>query len=335
MDLSTEYLGFHLPHPLMAGASPLSQDLDAVRRLEDAGAAAIVMSSLFEEDLVGEQISAHYSLEASAESFPEALSYLPSRSDLAFGPEEYLDQLRAVKDAVSIPVVGSLNGTTAGGWLEYATAIAQAGADAIELNVYRVVSDLGQTAQDLETTTLEMLELVLAEVNLPVAVKLSPFYTSLPNFAACLDRAGVNGLVLFNRFFQPDIDVDSLEILPKLHLSDSTELLLRVHALAILSGRISASLAVTGGVHTEIDAIKAIMAGAHGVQMVSALLQKGPNHLQRVRQKMVEWMEEREYESLKQMHGSMNFLRCPDPKALERSSYMQTLRSWKQEPGRM
>jgi dihydroorotate dehydrogenase (fumarate) len=206
--------------------------------------------------------------------------------------------------------------------------IAQAGADAIELNVYRVVTDLDQSAADIEDATIAMVSKVAAELNLPVAVKLSPFYSALPHFAARLDRAGARGLILFNRFYQPDIDVEELEVTPVLHLSDSSELLLRVHWLAILSGRISASLAVSGGVHTGLDAIKSVMAGAHAVQMVSALLRKGPDHLRTVREEMVQWMETHEYESLKQMHGSMNFLHCPNPAGLERTNYIHILRSW-------
>ncbi len=328
MDLSTQYLGFRLPHPLIAGASPLSANLDSVRRLEDAGAAAIVLNSLFEEELESEQLAAHYSLETPAESFAEAQTYLPSPTDLSFGPEEYLDHLHAVKTAVDVPVFGSLNGTTAGGWLDYACLIAQAGADAIELNVYRVVTDARESAAEIEDATVAMVHKVAAELNVPVAIKLSPFYSALPHFAARLDRAGAKSLVLFNRFYQPDIDVEQLEVTPTLHLSDSSELLLRVHWLAILSGQISASLAVSGGVHCGVDAIKSVMAGAHAVQMVSALLRNGPEHVRTVREEMVRWMEEHEYESLAQMHGSMNFLRCPNPSGLERTNYIHILRSW-------
>lgn len=328
MDLSTQYLGFRLPHPFIAGASPLSGNLDSVRKLEDAGAAAIVLSSLFEEELESEQLATYYSLEAPADSFAEAQTYFPDRAEFALGPDDYLEHVRAVKAAVSIPVIASLNGTTAGGWLDHASLIAQAGADALELNVYRVVTDLDRSAADIEDATVSMVEKVAAELNMPVAVKLSPFYSALPHFAARLDRAGAKGLVLFNRFYQPDIDIEQLEVMPSLHLSDSSELLLRVHWLAILSGRISASLAVSGGVHTGIDAVKSVMAGAHGVQMVSALLKNGPGHLRTVQEEMTRWMVEHEYESLQQMHGSMNFLHCPNPAGLERTNYMHILKSW-------
>lgn len=328
MDLSTQYLGFHLPHPFIAGAGPLSGHLDTVRQLEDAGAAAIILSSLFEEELVSEQLATNDLLDAPAESFAEAQTYLPLRPDWVLGPEEYLEHLSAVKAAVAVPVIASLNGTTPGGWLDYAGLMSQAGADAIELNVYRVVTDLDQSSGEIEDATVAMVEQVVAALNVPIAVKLSPFYSALPHFAARLGRAGAAGLVLFNRFYQPDIDIDQLEVTPTLRLSDSSELLLRVHWLAILSGRVSASLAVTGGVHTGVDAVKSVMAGAHAVQMVSALLHHGPRHLSRVRDEMAHWMEEHEYESLSQMHGSMNFLHCPNPESLERSNYMHMLKSW-------
>jgi dihydroorotate dehydrogenase (fumarate) len=335
MDLSTNYLGLRLPHPLIAGASPLGRGLDSARQLEDAGAAAIVMPSLFEEELVSEQLAVHRYLEIPAHSSAEATSYFPGQPDLALGPEEYLEDLRAIKAAVDIPVFGSLNGTTPGGWLEFARSIAQAGADAIELNIYRVVTDLDQSPSEVENATVEMVRMVAAELNVPVAAKLSPFCSSLPHLAARLAGAGAAGLVLFNRFYQPDIDIEQLEVLPQLHLSDSSELLLRIHWLAILSGRISASLAASGGVHTAVDAIKAVMAGAHGVQMVSALLHHGPQHLRAVREEMTIWMAEHEYDSIKQMHGSMNFLRCPDPRALERTNYMRIIRSWDALDGKL
>jgi dihydroorotate dehydrogenase (fumarate) len=333
MDLTTHYLGFRLPHPLIAGASPLSGHLDSVRRLEDAGAAAIVMSSLFEEELFSEQLATHYSLDLPAESFAEAQTYFPGHAEFALGPDDYLEHLHAVKQAVGIPVIGSLNGTTPGGWLECAQSIAQAGADAIELNVYRVVTDLDRSATEVEDSTVEMVTQLTAEVNVPVAIKLSPFYSALPHFAARLDRAGAKGLILFNRFYQPDIDVEQLEVTPSLHLSDSSELLLRVHWLAILSGLVSTSLAVSGGVHCGLDAVKSVMAGAHAVQMVSALLRNGPDHLRTVREELARWLVDHEYESLGQMHGSMNFLRCPNPSGLERMNHMRMLKSWESPLG--
>jgi dihydroorotate dehydrogenase (fumarate) len=329
MDLSTRYLGLELPHPFMPGASPLVDNLDLVRRLEDAGAAAVVMHSLFEEQLVGEQLATHHYMEAPAESSAEARSYMPRPPDFALGPEEYLEQLRKVKEAVAVPVIGSLNGTTPGGWLDYARLLAEAGADAIELNVFEVATDPGESGDALEQRTLEMVRSTLAEVTIPVAIKLSPFYTSLAHFASHLDQVGVHGMVLFNRFYQADIDVEALEAVPALHLSNSPELLLRLQWLAILSGDVKASLAVSGGVHTPIDAIKAVMAGAHAVQLVSALLRSKPEYLRTIREAVAVWMEEHEYESLEQMQGSMNLHRCPDPKAFTRTNYLRILQSWK------
>lgn len=329
MDLATRYLGLTLAHPFMPGASPLVDDMDTVRRLEDAGAAAIVMHSLFEEQIVGEQrATAHY-MEAPAESFAEALSFFPTPDEFALGPEEYLQQLRRIKDAVSCPVIASLNGTTAGGWLEYATLIAEAGADALELNMYQLATDPTATADTIEKTALEVAGSVVAAVPIPVAVKLSPFYTSLSHFAHKLDGVGVKGLVLFNRFYQADIDVEELEAVPALHLSDSSELLLRLRWLAILSPQVKADLAVTGGVHTVVDAVKAVMAGAHAVQVVSALLRGGPDVLTKLTRQLIEWLEVHEYESLAQMRGSMNLAHSPDPGAFERTNYLKVLQSWK------
>jgi len=312
----------------MPGASPLVDDLDTVRMLEDAGAAAIVMHSLFEEQIVREQAATLRHTESHAESFPEALTYFPSADRFALGPEEYLEQLRRIKSAVRCPLIASLNGTTPGGWLHHARLIEQAGADAIELNVYALATDPSQEGGVLEARQIDMLAAVKKAVRIPVALKLSPYYTSLATFAHRLDLAGADGLVLFNRFLQPDIDVDELTVNRSLRLSDSTELPLRLRWLAILSGSIGCSLAVTGGVHTGVDAIKAVMSGAHAVQMVSGLLQRGPARLAAVRREMTEWLEEHEYASLRQAQGSMNLRTCPDPAAYERANYMLMLQSW-------
>jgi len=328
MDLSTNYLGLTLPHPLMPGASPLVDDLDTVRRLEDAGAAAIVMHSLFEEQIAGEQVAAVRHMDAHADSFPEALSYFPRPEEFTLGPDEYLEQVRKIKSVVAVPVIGSLNGATRGGWLGYARLIEQAGADALELNVYSLSTSADDTGEDVERRALEILEAVKQAVRIPVAVKLSPFYSSFANLARRLDQAGVDGLVLFNRFYQPDIDVENLEAVRTLHLSDSSELLLRLRWLAILSGRVRASLIATGGVHTALDAIKAVMAGAHAIQLVSCLLKRSPAHLGTILREMTDWMQEQEYESLRQMQGSMSLSRCPDPQAYERVNYMRILQSW-------
>jgi dihydroorotate dehydrogenase (fumarate) len=329
MDLSTTYLGLSLPHPLMPGASPLVDDLDMVKRLEDAGAAAIVMHSLFEEQITGERAHTLRQIEAHTDSFSEAPSYFPDRPGLSVGPEFYLEQIRRIKAAVRVPVIGSLNGTTATGWLDYARMIQQAGADALELNFYVVATDPLENGQTVEQRALDILRKVKASVTIPVAVKLSPFFCSFAHFASQLDGLGADGLVLFNRFYQPDIDVETLEVVPRLQLSDSSELLLRLRWLAILSGHVRASLAVTGGVHTAVDAIKAVMAGAHAVQLVSALLQHGPEHLNTIREEMVRWMDAHEYHSLRQMQGSMNLTRCPDPAAFERANYVRVLQSWR------
>jgi dihydroorotate dehydrogenase (fumarate) len=332
-DLSTTYLGLKLPHPIMPGASPLVDDLDMVRRLEDAGAAAIVMHSLFEEQIVGEQITWEQYIDTHAEAHSEALDYLPDPGDFALGSQEYLEQIARIKKSVSVPVIASLNGTTKGGWLRYARMIEQAGADALELNMYTVATDPRESASSMESRLLEILKTVKTSVRIPVAVKLSPFYTSLAHVARELAAAGADGLVLFNRFYQPNIDVENLAVLPVLHFSDPGELLLRLRWLAILSGRSPLSLACSGGVHTGLDAVKAVMCGAHAVQMVSSLLRRGPEHLGVVRAQLAEWLEKHEYASVHQMQGSMNLQHCPDPETFERANYMKILQSWRREAG--
>ncbi len=328
MDLSTSYLGFNLPHPFMPGASPLADNMDSVRKLEDAGAAAIVLRSLFEEQLAAEGLATAQSMDGPADSFAEALSYLPTPDDFILGPDEYLEQIRKIKQAVSVPVIASLNGVTLGGWLDYAQQMQQAGADALELNVYYVATDPDEPGEMVVERTVNMVAAVKKAVTVPVAVKLSPFYSSLPNVARQLDAVKADGLVLFNRFYQPDINVEDLEVVSELTLSNSGALLMRLRWLAILSGRITADLAVTGGVHTSLDAIKAVMCGASAVQMVSALLIHGPGHLAKIRQEVSQWLEEHEYDSLQQMQGSMSLLKCPDPRAFERGNYMHILQSW-------
>ena len=269
-------------------------------------------------------------VEGHSNTSAESLSYFPSGMDLfRLGPDEYLEHIAKVKAAVKVPVIASLNGKSKGGWLDYAKLMENAGADALELNVYYLATDLDVSGLSIRNETMEMLAAVKAGVNIPVAVKLSPFYTSVANTAKELDDAGVDGLVLFNRFYQPDIDVEELEVVRSLRLSDSSELLLRLRWLAVLSGRVKASLAVTGGVHTVLDAVKAIMCGAHAVQMVSALLQNGPETLTSIIQGVSEWLEAHEYESLAQMQGSMSLMRCPDSDAYERANYAHVLRSWR------
>ena len=329
MDLSTTYLGFDLPHPLMPGASPMADDLDTVRRLEDAGAAAIVMRSLFEEQITYEETATFAVTEAHGYSHGEAGSYFPSPDAFALGPDEYLEQLHRIKRMVGVPVITSLNCVTPGGWLRYARLMEQAGADALELNVYTLATDAKEDAATLESRTIEMVRELRRTVRIPLAIKLSPFYTSFANFAYRLDDAGPAGLVLFNRFWQPGIDVEELEVRRELHLSDSSELPLRLRWLAVLSGNVHATLAVTGGVHTVLDVIQAVMAGAHAVQMVSALLRNGPGYLAVLRREIAQWLEEHEYGSLGEMRASMSLRTCPDPQAYERANYMLMLQSWK------
>ncbi len=329
MDLSTKYLGLNLKHPLVVGASPLVNDLDQVRRLEDAGAAAIVMQSLFEEQLLLEAAAAQAYIEVHENASAEALDFIPKASEYLLGPDEYLEQLRKVKAAVKVPVIGSLNGVTASGWLDYATKIEQAGADALELNVYMLPSSVTESAAVLEERTVEMVRTVRSKVKIPVSVKLSPFYTSPVNLVSQLAAAGADGFVVFNRFYQPDIDIEQLEVRHSLELSTSAELRLRLRWLAVLSAKVpGVSLAVTGGVHTATDALKAVMAGANAVQSVSAILKNGPSWLGKARDEMALWLESREYESLGQALGSMNLAHCPEPQAYERGNYMRVLRTW-------
>lgn len=329
MDLSTTYLGMKLPHPFMAGASPLADDLDTVKRLQDAGAAAIVMRSLFEEQIAQEQMLDFLERDVPSETYAEATSYFPVPTEYALGPERYLEHLSRIRAAVEVPVIASLNGTTAGGWLEYARLIQQAGADALELNVYYVPTDPHESAEEIEKRVVDIARRVRESVNIPVAMKLSPFYTAFANLAHRLDQAGVDGLILFNRFYQPDVDPEALEVVPSLRLSSSSELLLRLHWLAILYGHVGCSLAVTGGVHSGLDALKAVMTGASAVQMVSRLLHDGPETLATVRQQVADWLDEHEYESLGQAQGSLSLHRVPDPTAYERGNYARVLQSWR------
>ena len=329
MNLKTKYLGLDLQSPLMVGASPLANDLDMVRRLEDSGSAAITMPSLFEEQITREQFGTLYDLESGAESFAEATSYFANVDDLRLGPDLYLEQIRKVKAAVGVPVIGSLNGVTASGWLDFAKQIQQAGADALELNIYYLATSPLETAEAVERRMLEIVRTVRASVTLPLAVKLSPFFTSLAHFAKVLEGAGADAVVLFNRFYQPDLDIEELEVEPSLSLSSPSTLRLRLRWLAVLHGQLASQLTVSGGVHSAEGAIKATMAGATGVQLVSALLQNGPEYLKKVRDGMVQWMKEHENESLDQKRGSLSLLKCPNPQAFERANYMRVLAGWR------
>jgi dihydroorotate dehydrogenase (fumarate) len=329
MNLSTTYLGLKLAHPLMAGASPMVDDMGMVKRLEDAGASAIVMHSLFEEQITREEQGTIMDMELSSNSSAEAISFFPQPDEFRLGPEKYLEQIRRIKAAVAVPVIASLNGTTPSGWLHHGKLMQEAGADALELNVYHIPTDAKETAADVEKRTLEIVRAVKSEVKIPVAVKLSPFFSSLAHFAVELEAAGADGLVLFNRFFQPDINVEELVAEPSLQLSGPADLLLRLRWLAVLHGHLKGSLAVTGGVHDGIGALKAVMAGADAVQMVSALLIHGPERLAQTRASLAEWLEEHEYASLAQARGSMSLLKCPNPQAFTRANYMRILNGWK------
>lgn len=328
MDLSTTYLGMNLAHPIVPGAGPMADDLDTVKRLEDAGAPMIVMRSLFEEQLVEEQLAAQHTFDASSHLSAEATSFLPVPHGLALGPEEYLEQLRRLVESVGVPVVASLNGTTPGGWLEFSRLMEQAGASALELNVYQLSTDPEDSAHNLEERVARMVSAVKAQVEIPVAVKLSPFFSSLVHFARRLETAGADGLILFNRFYLPDINVEELEVERSLPLSRPRELALRLLWLAIVSGSFGGSLAASGGVHDSVGALKAVMSGAHAVQVVSTLLLEGPGKLTELRDGLARWLEEHEYDSLAQAHASMSIEKCPDPRMYERSNYIRIVGSW-------
>lgn len=325
MKLATTYLGIRLPNPLIIGASPLTNDLDTVRQLEDAGAAALTLRSLYEEEITGEQMAEFYYGELHDDSSAEAGSYSPA-PELSPGPDEYLEHLRQVKAAVRIPVIASLNGVTPSGWTSCARQIEEAGADAIELNLYNSGSDADTSAAEVESRMLHIVRDVKQQVNIPVAAKLSSRFTAFANFASQLDSAAVDGLVLFTRFHRIDIDVLELEVLRSVELSDSDELELRLRGIAVLAGRVRASLAVTGGVHTALDVIKSTMTGAHVTQLVSAIMANGPRHLIKLRNELEEWLTENEWNSLDEMRGNMSFQRIPDPGAYERAAFMRMFR---------
>ncbi len=329
MNLNSTYLGLELKNPIVCGSCPLGTNVDTIRRLEEAGAAAVVLPSLFEEEILG-AVQAQMEMESAGAGFAEASSYMPNPDGYHVGPNEYLDHLRAAKDAVSIPIFASLNGTTPGGWTGYAKKMQDAGADAIELNTYYLATEKDETGEQVEQRTADIVKGVKDAVSIPVSVKLSPFYSSLANFAAKLEQAGANGLVLFNRFYQPDLDIEELDVVPNLRLSTADELRLRLRWLAILSAQSEISLAATGGAHNAVDVIKAVMTGAHTVQMVSALLIHGPEHITRTLEAVDFWLTEHEYESLRQMQGSMNMAKVPNAAKLTRANYMKMLDSWQQ-----
>jgi dihydroorotate dehydrogenase (fumarate) len=328
MDLTTRYLGMTLRTPLVPSASPLSDDLGRIRKMEDAGASAIVLHSLFEEQLTRESEALQHHLMYGTESFAEALSYLPEPEEFHIGPEEYLSHIRKAKEAVRIPIIASLNGSSIGGWVDHAKKMQQAGADALELNVYYIPADLDKTAIDVEQTYIDILKAVKSVVSIPVAIKLSAFFSSMANMAKRLDQAGANGLVLFNRFYQPDMDLDTLEVKANVLLSTPQAMRLPLRWIAILYGRIKANLAATSGIHGSHDVLKMLMAGADVTMLCSVLLREGIDKIREIEAGMCEWMAEHDYESVQQLRGSMSQKHCADPAAFERAQYMRAVLSY-------
>ncbi len=326
MDLSTTYLGKRLPHPLVVGAGPLGDDLDTVKALEDAGAAMLVLRSLYEEEIVAEQMDAFFNLDGHMRCVQRSQLVRAGVRSGRWGRTSTSSICAGSKSAVGIPVIASLNGVTAGGWISYAKLLEDAGADGLELHLYHAASDMTMSAADVERQAIDTLREVKRTVRMPVAVKLAPLLTAFAHFAGQLDAAGADGLVLFTRFHRADIDIEELEIVRSLPLSDSSDLSLRLRGTAALAGRVKASLAITGGIHTGIDVIKATMAGAHATQMVSALLRHGPDHLRTVRREIESWMQEHEWTSLDEMRGNMSLQRIPDPAAYERANFRMALR---------
>lgn len=329
MNLSTTYLGLKLKSPLMPGASPLVDNFDNVRRLEDAGAAAIVLRSLFAEQIEGNQVAVDRHIERWQDNFAEATSFFPGTEDYTFGPQEYLAQVAKVKAATQLPVIASLNGSNLGSWIDYAKLIEQAGASALELNTYFLATNRRASADDLEQRVLEIVRGVRQAVRIPIAVKLSPYYTSVAHLAGRIEAEKVEGLVLFNRFFQPEIDIEALEVTPKLDLSTSEDLRLRLRWLGLMRDQVSLSLACSGGVHTPADIVKALLAGADVVQVVAELLTRGPGRLAELLAGLQQWMEQQEYESVEQMTGALSLRSCPDPEAYERGNYLRMLQLWR------
>jgi len=331
IDLRTTYLGKELKNPLVASASPLGKDLDALRRMEDAGCSAVVLHSLFEEqiELESAELDRHYW--NAADVGAEAMQMFPDLEATALGPQEYLNHLQKVKQSLGIPVIASLNGVSKGGWTRYAKLMEQAGADALELNIYFLPTKSHQSGFDVEHEYISLVQEVRSAVKVPVAVKLGPFFSSFANVAKQLNNAGADALVMFNRFYQPDFDLENLEVVPSLVLSRSNELKLRLHWAAILFGQLDCDLAITGGVHTAEDVLKSMMSGARVAMMTSAILEHGPEYFRIVHDDLVRWMEEHEYESIRQMQGSMSLRRVPNPQAFERANYVRVLSSYAAE----
>jgi dihydroorotate dehydrogenase (fumarate) len=330
MDLSTRYLGLNLRTPLVPSASPLSHEVDGIKRLEDAGAAAVVLYSLFEEQVRKELETVQHDLLVGTESFAEALTYFPKQAEFTAGPEEYLGIIRKAKEAVRMPVIASLNGAVIGGWIDYAKKIQQAGADALELNIYSIPTELDRTAAEVEQNYIDILKAVKSVVGIPVALKLSPYFSNMANMAKRLDQAGADGLVLFNRFYQPDINLEELEVQAKIHLSTAQDKRLPLRWIAILYGRVKADLAATSGIHSATDALKMLMVGADVTMLCSILLEKGLKTIRQIETEMSEWLADHDYQSVRQLQGSMSQKHCADPAAFERAQYMKTLLSYRQ-----
>ena len=329
MNLTTNYLGLLLKNPIVASSSPLSHTVDSIRRLEDAGAAAVVMYSLFEEQIGFDSYYIDYHLTQGVDSYAESISYFPDMQSYNIGPDEYLNLIRRAKEAVDIPIIGSLNGASVGGWTDYAALIEEAGADALELNIYYLPTNVEISSLEVERLYLDILSAVRQTVSIPVAVKLSPFFTSTANMASRLVDVGADGLVLFNRFYQPDFDLENLEVAPRLVLSSSDDLRLPLRWVAILHGRLPIDLAITSGIHTSQDVIKGLMAGAKVTMMASELLQKGVRRIGQVINELTTWLNEHEYQSVMQMIGAMSQKHCAEPAAFERANYMKMLQSYR------
>ncbi len=328
MNLQTNYLGLKLAHPIIPGAGPITGDVPHARELEDCGAPCLIMNSLFEEQIVKEQRAAFAAVDEMEDSFAEALSYLPEPEDYRLGPDDYLSRISHLKAAVDIPVIASVNGISPDGWSEYPKLIAAAGADALEVNLYHLASDPHESAAEVEERLLSSIRTVREGIDIPVAVKLSPFFTSIPHFVSQIEALGVQAVVLFNRFYQPDIDIEELRTEPKLRLSDSSGLNMRLRWLAILHGRTNLELSLSGCIHTPEDVIKGLMAGATTVQTVSGLLKHGPQRLRELLDGVRTWLVEHEYGDLAQLRGCMSHQNAPDPEAIERGNYAMVLNSW-------
>jgi dihydroorotate dehydrogenase (fumarate) len=329
MDLSTDYLGLKLKSPIVPSAGPISQEISNIKQMEDAGAGAVVLYSLFEEQLEHDSLELHHHTKVSMDSYAEATSYFPEPFEYKLGPEEYLEHIKKAKEAVDIPIIASLNGKSLGGWIDYSKQIEQAGADALELNIYFMATDIDQKSEELEKKYAHIVKRVCSEIKIPIAVKMHPFFSSVAHMAKELNKAGADGLVLFNRFYQPDINLDTLEVEPNVILSTPFAMRLPLRWIAILYGRTNADLAATSGIYTETDVIKMVMAGAKVTQMLSCLLKFGIGHIAEVTSKIKMWMEEKEYESIEQMRGSMSYMNVDDPAKFERANYMKVLHSYK------